>query len=367
MKKLITLLMVAAFLLLVLSGCLQISPTPSSATTTAAMTDATTAAPTTTATAATGETTAATGETTAAAFPVTVQDANGQDVVIASAPQSIVSTNLWSAEILLDMVDSSRIAGLSAWGDDPVLSATADKAKAVAARISTQEPENIAALSPDLVIIDTFSDPDGSLTKTLTEAGAVVLQMNSPTTFEQIESAIATIAAATGEVEAGQAMIDAMEAKLDAVAGKLSGLADEDKLTVMYYDDFYDQSGANAGMLCAYGGTSPFAALAAAAGLVNVCDAVDYSAVSKEKVVGEWKPDVLIVSPVVYNEDFSVTDNKGETVIAGIKADALLQTLPAVQNNRIYALTAKYNSSTSQYMADAVVELASAAYPELFQ
>lgn len=351
MKKLIAILIILTCLLSVLGGC-----QPSATSTTAA--SATTAATTTAATAAT---------TAASAFPVTVQDANGQDVVIASAPQSIISTNLWSAEILLDMVDSSRISGLSAWGDDPVLSATADKAKAVAARISTQEPENIAALNPDLVIIDTFSDPDGSLTKTLTEAGAVVLQMNSPTTFEQIESAIATLAAATGESEAGQAMIAAMEAKLGAVAEKLAGLSAEDKLTVMYYDDYYDQSGANAGMLAAYGGLSPFNALAEAAGLVNVCDAVDYSAVSKEKVVGEWKPDVLIVSPVVYNEDFSVTDNRGETVIAGIKADPLLQTLPAVQNNRIYALTAKYNSSTSQYMAEAVVELASAAYPELFK
>lgn len=357
MKKLVAILIIFACLLFVLGGC-----QPSSATTAPS---ATTGATTTAATAAT--TAATTSETAASAFPVTVKDANGQDVVIASAPQSIVSTNVWSAEILLDMVDSSRISGLSAWGDDPVLSATADKAKAVAARISTQEPENIAALNPDLVIIDTFSDPDGSLTKTLTEAGAVVLQMNSPTTFEQIKSAIATLAAATGESEAGQAMIAAIDAKLAAVAGKLSGLAVADKLTVMYYDDFYDQSGANAGMLAAYGGMSPFNALAEAAGLINVCDAVDYSAVSKEKVVGEWKPDVLIVSPVVYNEDFSVTDNRGATVIAGIKADALLQTLPAVQNNRIYALTAKYNSSTSQYMADAVVELAAAAYPELFK
>ena len=105
-------------------------------------------------------------------FPVTVKDAAGQDVVIQTRPQSIIVTNVWAAEMLLDLVDASRIKGLSAWGDDPVLSATAEKAKAVAARVQTGEPEGIVALKPDLVIIDTFSDPDGSLTKTLTDAGA---------------------------------------------------------------------------------------------------------------------------------------------------------------------------------------------------
>jgi ABC-type Fe3+-hydroxamate transport system substrate-binding protein len=126
-------------------------------------------------------------------------------------------------------------------------------------------------------------------------------------------------------------------------------------------------SGNDTGMLCAYGEGSPFDAIAAAAGLVNVCDAVTYSQVSKEKVVAEWKPDILIVSGLVFNADFSVQDDQGAKMIAAIEASDLLTTLPAVQQDKVFALTAQYAGSTSHYMADAVFELAAAAYPELFK
>ncbi len=349
MKKVLALFLVVGLVLAALCGCAQ-NAAPATSTSTSATASATT-----------------TMSTTAGAFPVTVKDASGQDVVIKSMPQSIVSTNVWSAEMLLDLVSASRIKGLSAWGDNEVLSATADKAKAVTGRINTTEPESIVALKPDLVIIDTFSDPDGALTKTLTEAGAVVLQMASPTDFSQIRAAIATLAAATGEAAKGQAIIDEIDAKLKAVSDKLANLSEEKKLKVIYYEDYYDQTGSNAGMLAAYGKESPFQAVADAAGLVNVCTAPTYSTISKEKIIGEWKPDLLIVPAVTFGQAGEVVDDRGATVIEGIKADPLLKTLPAVQNNKIFALTEKYRGSTSQYMADVVGELAAIAYPELFK
>jgi len=302
-----------------------------------------------------------------ASYPVTVRNAAGQDVTIAKAPQSIIVTNVWAAEMLLDLVEVSRIKGLSAWGDDEVISAAAAKAKSVAARVSTQEPEKIVALKPDLVVIDTFSDPDGALTKTLTATGATVLQMNSPTDFQKIKDAIVTLAAATGEQARGQAMIQQIDVKLQAVADKLAGLDPAKKLKVLYYEDYYDQKGSNAGMLAAYGAGSPFAAIAEAAGLVNVCNAPNYSAISKEKVVGEWKPDLLVVPAITYGSDFSVVNDQGAAVIQAIKADKLLSTLPAVQNGKVIALTEKYRGSTSQYMVEAVAELAAAAYPDRFK
>jgi iron complex transport system substrate-binding protein len=299
-------------------------------------------------------------------FPVIIQDAMGQDITISSKPQAIIATNVWSAEILLDLVDTSRIKGLSTWGDDPVLSATADKAKSVAARVKTDEPEGIVALKPDLVIIDSFSDQDGALARTLTDAGAVVLLLASPTDFTQIKQAIAVIAAAVGETEQGQALSGQVDAELQSVQDKLAGLAESQKKKVIYYEDYYDQSGANAGMLAAYGQNSPFDAIAKAAGLINICDAQNYSAISKEKVVGEWMPDILVVPAITYNANFTVVDDQGQSLINAIKADMLLQTLPAVQTGQIYALTEKYRGSTSHYMAKAVVELAAKAYPDLF-
>ena len=311
--------------------------------------------------------TTTTASTTTAApdtFPVGVRNAAGETVTIASKPQAIIVTNVWAAEILLDLVDTSRIKGLSAWGDDPVLSETAGKAAAVAARVSTQEPEGIVTLKPDLVIIDSFSDVDGSLTKTLQAANIIVLQLASPTDFDQIKAAIATLAAACGETAKGQQLIDGVDAVLNDVQTKLQGLSEADKLKVMYYEDYYDPSGSSAGMLAAYGTGSPFDAIVRAAGLINGCNVQNYSAVSKEKVGGEWKPDLLIVPAITYGPDFKAVDDKGATIIGAIKADPLMQTLPAVQNERVIALEEKHRGSTSHYMVKAVAELAQLAYPD---
>ncbi len=293
---------------------------------------------------------------------------NGSAAVISGKPQAIIATNVWAGEILLDMLPSDRIKALSAWGDDPVISPTAEKAKAVTNRADTKKPEDMIAMKPDLVIIDTFTDADGSLTKTLQEAGITVLHLDSPTNFDQIKSVITTLAAAVGEPEKGAEMTAAVDASLKAVSDKLAGLKDADKKKVMYYEDYYDASGSSAGMLAAYGAGSPFDAIAGAAGLINVVSGVNnYSAVSKEKVVGEWKPDILIVPSITYGADFSAIDDGGASVIKAIQADELLKTLPAVQNGKVMALTEKYRGSTSQYMVKAVEELAKLAYPDLMK
>ncbi len=346
MKKTLSVLIILLGLALVVTGC---QPAVTSIATTTNATETTST------------------ETELELFPVTVQNANGENILIDSAPQSIIVTNVWAAEILLDMIETDRIAGLSAWGDSEAVSAAAPKAAMVESRVTTGDPESIIALNPDLVIIDTFSDIDGSLTKTLTDAGAKVLAMNSPTNFDQIKSAILTLAAAVGEIETGEAMVEAIDEKLSMVADKTADLSDDEKKSVIFYDAALDMNGNDTGLLCAYGAGSPFDAIAAAAGLVNVCDAVTYSQISKEKVVAEWQPDILIVSSLIYNPDFTISDDQGENMIGSILTNDLLQTLPAIQNNQVFALTGKYASSTSHYMAQAVVELAQKAYPELFE
>lgn len=350
MTRILAVLLLASLLLFSLAAC-------------TASASATSAAPTTTV----ATTAAATTAASAARFPVTVKNAAGQDITIDEAPQAIIATSVWSGEMLLDLVAPERITALSAWGDDPVLSAAADRAKAVAGRVATTKPEEIVALQPDLVIIDTFSDPDGSLTKTLGEAGIVVLQLSSPTDFPSILATVTTLAAATGSIEDGREMVAEINATLQTVSDKIAAIPADKRLTALYYEDQLDANGKSNGMLCAYGEGSTFSAIAAAAGLTNVCNAPNYSAVSKEKIVGDWQPDILVVPAMYYDESFKGVDDQGAKYRAAIESDPLLKTLPAVQSRRILALADRYRGSTSQYMVQAVVDLAAAAYPEAFQ
>lgn len=367
---------------LLLAACGTSSAT--SATTTSAAT--TTAAATTAAATAAGSGTATSAATTTAAgtvatvpattagqatsvasvFPVTVKDGTGADVVIKKLPQSIVITNVWAAEMLFEMVDTSRIKGLSMWSDKPAMTVTADKAKAVKARVSTQRAEEIVSLMPDLVVIDSFSDPDGSLAKTLRGAGAAVLSMQSPTDFTMIAVAIRTLAKAVGAPERGEALVADMEKTLNAVKAKVASVPAAERVKTLFFEAYYDQSGTNAGMLAAYGKGSTFDAIATAAGLVNVCNAPNYSAISKEKVVGEWKPDLLVVPGIVYDAKYEPLPDSAKTLVNAVLKDPLLKTLPAVQKQQVIALTEAYRGSTAQYMAKAVEELARAAYPKLF-
>lgn len=367
MKNLKQIRLVALILCAVLlfTACGSTNSTTASATTaaTAGTTGTTTAAPN-----GTSSTTASTPTTTTAVpdFPVTVKNGMGEDVIIKAEPKSIVITNVWAAEILFELVDINQIKGLSMWNDKPAVTVSSDKAKAVEARVSTQRPEEIVALAPDLVVIDSFSDPDGSLAKTLTGAGAAVLSMASPTDFTMITAAISTLAKATGASEAGKAIIAEMEKTLSAVKAKTDKIAPADRVRTLFYESYYDQSGTNAGMLAAYGKGSTFDAIAEAAGLVNVCDAPNYSAISKEKIVGEWQPELLVVPSIMYNDQGEPVNDSSNTLIKAVLEDPLLKTLPAVQNKQVISLTETYRGSTSQYMAKAVEELAKAAYPELF-
>ncbi len=350
LPKFLLTLMILSLLLLTLAGCQTTATTTSAAAETAVTTLAAEAL-----------------NATAAEFPLELTDAIGNQVKIPAAPQRIIASAVWAGEIILDLVPAERIAALSAWGDDPVLSATAEKAAAVPNRVDISTPETIVALNPDLMILDTFSDPDGSLTKTLNDAGIPVLQMASPTDFAMIEQALTTLAQATGELEKGAELIAAMQAELDSVAAKVASIPMDQRVKVMYYEDYYDATGNSANMLCAYGIESPFNAIAEAAGTVNVCDAANYSAVAKEKVVGEWQPDILVIPSMQFDANFKAVDDQGETLRAAIALDPILATLPAVQNQKILAIQDKYRGSTSHYMALAVKDLAAMAYPDLFK
>jgi ABC-type Fe3+-hydroxamate transport system substrate-binding protein len=288
---LILVLALSALLLLPLTACQSTAATSATTSATAAET---TAAATTTTEATTG-------------FPVELVDATGTKVTLAAAPQSIIATPVWAGEMLLDLVDASRITALSAWGDAPVLSMTADKAAAVKNRVDISSPESIVALNPDLVIIDTFSNPDGSLSKTLTEAGIPLVQMESPTNFTMIADAILTLAQATGEVERGQAMVAEMNQTLETVASKVASVPADERVTVKFYEDYYDPTGNSAYMLAAYGVGSPFHAIAEAAGTVNVCNVANYGPVAKEKVVGEWQPQLLSSPSSTFDENFKAS------------------------------------------------------------
>ncbi len=300
---------------------------------------------------------------TVGALATDVTDGLGRTVTIPAAPQRIVVLPVWAEEMLLDMVGPERIVAVSAWGDDPAVSPTAELAAQVKDRVSSDNPEGILALQPDLVVLDTFSSGfDGALVQTLSDAGLNVLCLQSPTDFNTIIDALTLLGTAVGAQEKALEMVNEVQNTLATIAMGMMRVPPENYMTVMFVEDYFDPNGSQ-GMLCAYGPGSTFDAISKAAGLINVCDAPNYSAVSKEKLVAEWKPQAIIVPSSSFGEDGKFADDAGAANIAGVLADETLAEVPAVKEGKVFAVTDKFRGSTSHYMAQAALEMAKLFYP----
>ena len=87
----------------------------------------------------------------------TVTDATGTKLSFSEKPQRIVSLNVSADEILLDMVDSKRLAALSLLADDSGICSAGDKVKYVKGRAQGSNLESVLAMQPDLVIIPDYT------------------------------------------------------------------------------------------------------------------------------------------------------------------------------------------------------------------
>lgn len=286
-----------------------------------------------------------------AKFPLKVTDANGDEVVIQSEPRRIISLTLGSDEILLGMIDKSRIAALTRYADDAGISNIAEEAAEIPERATMDQVEKIISLQPDLVILDTWVD--AGYIKQLRDAGINVYAFRTPCNIDEQIAVIKEIAHLVGADEKGEEIVRWMNEKLKAVEDKLARIEPEERLTVMDYGEM-----GSSGL-----GTN-FDDIVTRAGLVNVLSRAGISGwpqVSKEKII-EYNPDIIILPSWYYDPKNSL-----EGMIDTLKGDASLSTVNAIKNDRLITVPNQHISAISQYVVLAVEDVARAAYPELFE
>ncbi len=154
-------------------------------------------------------------------YPLTVVDDAGNTVVLAAPPARIVSQTLATDEILLSLVDKSRIVGVTTFAADNQISNVADQAADIPHKL-TQNVETIISLKPDLVLVANWSDP--APVKQMREAGVPVYLMASGVSVSSIEEKIEKLAMMTDEQEKGRQIVTRMEERLGAVSEKVSRL-----------------------------------------------------------------------------------------------------------------------------------------------
>ncbi|MFN3869298.1 MAG: ABC transporter substrate-binding protein [Hyphomicrobiaceae bacterium] len=149
----------------------------------------------------------------AAALLVAPSQAGSAASPAAAKPQRIVSINLRTDQLLVDLVPRDRIAALSHLAGDVTLSAIAPRVGGI--KTVPGSAEQVLALAPDLVLTTEYSTPQ--VVALLKRVGVHVVTVPLASDLDAIRRAVRQVAAAVGEVERGESAIAAFDGRLAAL------------------------------------------------------------------------------------------------------------------------------------------------------
>ncbi|HEV8247825.1 MAG TPA: ABC transporter substrate-binding protein [Polyangiaceae bacterium] len=167
-------------------------------------------------------------------FPKRLIDARGGLHFMGKAPTRIVSNVLAADEILLELVDPRRLAGVTYLVDDPT--STEITAPPVVPRVFGSV-EGTLALGPDLVVIADYTSAE--MSSLLMAAGAVVVRLNPVRTFADVGRNIELVGRATGEEARARTLHERLLARLRAA--RALGNAGTVRVLVWGYGNTYSE------------------------------------------------------------------------------------------------------------------------------
>lgn len=292
----------------------------------------------------------ATSKKSEVAYKVT--DMTGTTITFKESPKRVVSLNCGVDEILLDLLPPERIAALSARADDPGICAAVDKAKTVKKRVQGKNVEAILSLNPDLVVMPDWIGMD--LVNGLRAVGVPVYVFKTPESLADIQDNILKIAIVVDAKVQGDEIVSTMQKKLERVQQITKKVPSDKKQTLIPLSlmGSFGGKGTTFDDMCNYANVTNG---------VSAAGVVKRAAITKEMIV-KMDPDVFIIPTWDFEES-----GKAENFIKEIKSDPAFSTVKAIKNDRLVKVHDAYLYAASQYAANAVEEIAQAAYPEYFK
>ena len=126
---------------------------------------------------------------------------------------TIVSLNLCTDELLLELAEPDQILALSHYSGNPDLTAVSQRTIERFV-ITGGTAEEIIALGPDIVIADVFLAP--ATRQALTDLGIRVETFNIAPTVQESKAQVERMAALVGQPRRGTALIDRIDAAVEA-------------------------------------------------------------------------------------------------------------------------------------------------------
>lgn len=283
-----------------------------------------------------------------------VVDDTGQSVSLPDHPSRIVSLTYGTDEILLGLVDTSRVAALSKYAGNRDISFVTEEEAAAVGRKADLNAESIMALKPDLVIASTAVSPQ--LVTLLRQSGVPVYVSLVAANWDEMEEKVRGVAKAVHEEEAGESMVQDMEDKRAALEKKLSAIGPSDERCAL---------GLSFQGILGKKGTL-FSEVLAMAHVKDGAARYDVpkgtNAYLSLEILPEIDPDVILL-PV-----WKVKAGDDEKEFAReIMENPAYHEVKAVKNGRLIPFPEKYKYVMSQHITDAMEASARAVYPELFE
>ena len=276
-----------------------------------------------------------------------VKDVQGFTLQFKEKPQRIVSMSISTDEILIDLVDSKRIAAFSYLVDDPGISNVVERAKKVEGRINGQSSEAIMALQPDLILVPDFAKPE--VIQSLRDMGLQVYVYKTPKSMEDVRQCIRFLAEAVDERQQGEKIIGRMNAVLQRIENKIGDIPYAKQKRIV----FLRSNGAY------YSPQASFNDVCRLAKVRNALAEPGYTKpvyINQEEIV-RLNPDAFILAG--WNYDGKHDPRQIETELL---ENPGYQTTDAIKNKQVFTLPANHLLSVSQFLVYAVEDMADAVY-----
>ncbi|HWR29123.1 MAG TPA: ABC transporter substrate-binding protein, partial [Negativicutes bacterium] len=171
---------------------------------------------------------------------------------------------------------------------------------------------------------------------------------------EDIRKGVAAVGQAVGEIEAAEQLMIKMDKTLQEVQAQVRGIPETKRQTVVWVSAMGMRGGKG----------SLFDSMCQHAGVINGAAAIGLGkndVLSKENII-RINPDILLMPTWSYQGKVDIGKFRAE-----VEDDPALQTLKAIRNRRLVAVSDQYLYCSSQHIVDGVKAIARAAYPEAFR
>jgi iron complex transport system substrate-binding protein len=265
-------------------------------------------------------------------FPKVLIDQSGRRVFLPQKPARIVSVTLATDEILLALVEPSRLLGVTYLAVDERIAHMTQEAAAVPHKVRA-DPEQIISLQPDLVFVASYLR--GEFIRLLEAAGIVLFQFHEYDSIAEVEKNIRVIGQVVGEEARAEALVTTMETRLQALTERLRPISRRPR--VLYWGSQGYTAGRMTSMddLITYAGGENLAATHGLIGSANL---------SAEQVLA-MNPEVIVSGSF---------DQDGPRGLPPVLMHPALQGVDAVRQGRVYAIPGRYLVTISQFIVDGV-------------